>query len=200
MNATACYFAGTMADEKKEIARGLRRRDADLLDQLIEKYQHRLLTYLVYLTGRRELAEDFFQETWVRVLERGRQYDGRHEFRTWLFAIARNLVIDESRRRRPVSLDGLVGDNDATPLDIPATGQISGIDATIQREQDEQISAGMQHLAAKLREALVLRFWEEMSLEEIAKVTGAPLGTVKSRIYRGLSALEPWLKGDAFER
>ena len=70
MNATACYFAGTMADEKKEIARGLRRRDAELLDQLIEKYQHRLLTYLVYLTGRRELAEDFFQETWVRVLER----------------------------------------------------------------------------------------------------------------------------------
>jgi RNA polymerase sigma-70 factor (ECF subfamily) len=53
----------------------------------------------------------------------------------------------------------------------------------------------MQHLPAEYREALALRFQEGMSLEEIASVTGAPLGTVKSRIYRGLSALEPLLKG-----
>ena len=66
---------------------------------------------------------------------------------------------------------------------------------TIQRERHEQISAGMQHLAMEYREALELRFLEEMSLEEIANVTGAPLSTVKSRIYRGLSALERWWKG-----
>ena len=53
----------------------------------------------------------------------------------------------------------------------------------------------MQQLPAAFREALVLRFQEGMPLEEIANVTGAPLSTVKSRIYRGLSALEPWLKG-----
>ncbi|MGP8253303.1 MAG: RNA polymerase sigma factor [Terracidiphilus sp.] len=199
MCATACYFVRVMLNDNTEIARGLRRRDPGLLDHLIEKYQHRLLRYLVYLTGRRELAEDFFQETWIRVLERGRQYDGRHEFGTWLFAIARNLVIGESRRTRPVSLDGLAGGDDAAPFDIPATGQISGIDRTIQREQNEQISEAMEHLAAVYREALVLRFWEEMSLEEIAEVTGAPLSTVKSRIYRGLSALQPWVKGGACE-
>jgi RNA polymerase sigma-70 factor (ECF subfamily) len=55
----------------------------------------------------------------------------------------------------------------------------------------------MQHLPAEYREALVLRFQEGMSLEEIASVARVPLGTVKSRIYRGLSALEPWLKGAA---
>jgi RNA polymerase sigma-70 factor (ECF subfamily) len=60
MNATACYFVSAMADENTEIARGLRRLDPDLLDHLIEKYQHRLLRYLLYLTGRREMAEDFF--------------------------------------------------------------------------------------------------------------------------------------------
>lgn len=200
MNATACYFVSVMADENTEIARGLRRRDPELLDRLIEKYQHRLLRYLVYLTGRRDLAEDFFQETWIRVLERGHQYDGRHEFSTWLFTIARNLYIDHLRRLRPASLDSL-GDrddlslDDAVPFDIPATGQPSAFDATVQREQNERISAGMQHIAAEYRETLVLRFQEGMSLEEIANVTGTPLGTVKSRIYRGLSALEPWLKG-----
>jgi RNA polymerase sigma-70 factor (ECF subfamily) len=200
MNATACYFVSAMADENTEIARGLQRRDPDLFDHLIEKYQHRLLRYLVHLTGHRDLAEDFFQETWIRVLERGRQYDGRHEFTTWLFTIARNLVIDHMRRKWPASLDSLAARDDlsadaAAPFDIPATGQPSAFDATVQREQNEQISAGMKHIAAEYRETLVLRFQEGMSLEEIAQVTGAPLGTVKSRIYRGLNALEPWLKG-----
>src|SRR5690348_3155619 len=107
MNATACYFMSAMADENTDIVRGLRRRDPELLDRLIEQYQHRLLRYLVYLSGRRDLAEDFFQETWVHVLERGGQYDGRHEFSTWLFTIARHLVIDHLRRERPTSLEGL---------------------------------------------------------------------------------------------
>ena len=192
MNATACYFVSPMVDENSEIAQGLQRRDPDLLDSLIEKYQHRLLRYLVSLTGQQDLAEDFFQETWIRVLERGRQYDGRRDFGAWLFTIARNLVIDHSRRVRPVSIDSQA--EDSPPLDIPATGP-SAFDATAQREQSLQISAGMRQIAVEYREALVLRFQEGMSLEEIAGVTGAPLSTVKSRIYRGLSALEPWVKG-----
>jgi RNA polymerase sigma-70 factor, ECF subfamily len=198
MNAIAHYFVNAMESEASAIARGLRRRDPDLLDHLIEQYQHRLLRYLVYLAGNRELAEDLFQETWIRVLERGHQYDGRHEFSAWLFAIARNLAIDHVRRKQPASLDSLA-DEDKGPFDIPATGSPSALDLTIRREQREQISAGMEHLAAEYREALVLRFQEGMSLAEIARVIGAPIGTVKSRIYRGLSALEPWLKGPACE-
>jgi RNA polymerase sigma-70 factor (ECF subfamily) len=195
MNATAFYFVNAMADENTEIALGLKRRDPDLLDHLIEKYQHRLLRYLVSLTGHRELAEDFFQETWIRVLERGRQYDSRHEFSTWLFTIARNLAIDHMRRKQPTSLEALSENDDAAPFEIPVTGQPTAFDVTVQREQNEQISAGMEQIVPEYREALVLRFQEGMSLDEIARVTGAPLGTVKSRIYRGLSALEPLMKG-----
>jgi RNA polymerase sigma-70 factor, ECF subfamily len=196
MNAAAFYFESSMAQESTEIARGLRRRDPDLLDRLIEQYQHRLLRYLVYLTGRRELAEDLFQETWIRVLERGHQFNDKYAFSTWLFTVARNLAIDHMRRKQPASLDGLMDDNDeGASFDVPETGRASAFDATLQREQNEHIAAGMQHLPAEYREALVLRFQEGMSLEEIASVARVPLGTVKSRIYRGLSALEPWLKG-----
>src|SRR5580698_1261023 len=200
MNATALYFESSMTEETTEIARGLRRRDPDLLDRLIEQYQHRLLRYLVYLTGRRELAEDLFQETWIRVLERGHQFNDKYTFSTWLFAVARNLAIDHMRRKQPASLDGLMNgltsyNNDDAPFDVPATGQASAFDATLRREQGEHIAAGMLHLPAEYREALVLRFQEGMSLDEIATVAGVPLGTVKSRIYRGLSALEPWLRG-----
>jgi len=138
MNATGCYFENVMADENSEIARGLRHRDPDLLDHLIEKYQHRLLRYLLHLTGRRELAEDFFQDTWIRVLERGGQYDGRHEFAAWLFTVARNLVVDHLRRKQPASLDGLADVDDQSPFDVPATGLPSALDLTIQREQNSR--------------------------------------------------------------
>jgi RNA polymerase sigma-70 factor, ECF subfamily len=193
MNAAACYFVNAMADQNSEIARGLRRRDPDLLDRLIEQYQHRLLRYLLHLTGNRTVAEDLFQETWIRVLERGRQYDGRHEFSTWLFAVAHHLFIDSTRRKQHASLDDMLEDD--KPMDIPAVGQPSAFELTAQRELSERVEASMGHLAVEYREALVLRFQEGLSLEEIASVTGAPLGTVKSRIYRGLGALEPLLKG-----
>jgi RNA polymerase sigma-70 factor, ECF subfamily len=196
MNATAFYFESSMAQESTEIARGLRRRDPDLLDRLIEQYQHRLLRYLVHLTGRRELADDLFQETWIRVLERGHQFNDKYAFTTWLFSVARNLAIDYMRRKQPASLDGLMNNkDDAAPFDLPATGSAMAFDLTLQREQNEHIAAAMQHLPAEYREAIVLRFQEGMSLEEIASLARVPLGTVKSRIYRGLSALEPWLKG-----
>jgi RNA polymerase sigma-70 factor (ECF subfamily) len=64
-------FSTQMADDNKALAQGLKRRDPDLLDQLIEQYQYRLFRYLLYLTSSRERAEDFFQETWIRVPERG---------------------------------------------------------------------------------------------------------------------------------
>lgn len=189
MTATARTLSSAMPDEKAEIAHGLRRRDPDLLDRLIGQYQHRLLRYLVHLTGRRELAEDVFQETWIRVLERGHRYDGGHEFATWLFTIARNLAISQLRR------GGKVDGGDAGDIDAAASDSPSAFDLTIRRERHEQVTAAMERLSMDFREALELRFLEEMSLEEIAVVTGAPLSTVKSRIYRGLSGLERWMKG-----
>ena len=188
MNAAAYYFVNGMESETSAIARGLRRRDPDLLDRLIEQYQHRLLRYLIYLSGNRELAEDLFQETWIRVLERGHQYDGRHEFCTWLYAVARNLTIDYLRKKNPVSLDGLMENNDAVPFE-PADERPLAWEVMAQHEQAERISAVLVSIPAEYRETVVLRFQEGLALEEIARVTGAKLGTVKSRLYRGLDML-----------
>jgi len=198
MNAAAHYFVNAMESETSAIARGLRRRDPDLLDRLIEQYQHRLLRYLVYLSGNRELAEDLFQETWIRVLERGHQYDGKHEFSTWLYAVARNLTIDYLRKKNPLSLDGindgLMEDEDRAPLE-PADTRPLAWEVVQQREQAERINAALVSIPAEYREAVVLRFQEGLALDEIATVTGARLGTVKSRLYRGLNLLMSRLKG-----
>jgi RNA polymerase sigma-70 factor (ECF subfamily) len=194
MNAVAYCFMNTMESEASAIARGLRRRDPDLLDRLIEQYQHRLLRYLVYLSGNRELAEDLFQETWVRVLERGHQYDPKYEFSTWLYAVARNLTIDYLRKKSPVSLDGLMEDEEHAPLE-PADARPMAWEVVHQHEQAERISAALVSIPVEYRETVVLRFQEGLALDEIATVTGAKLGTVKSRLYRGLNLLMSRLKG-----
>ena len=194
MNAAAHYFVNLMESEASAIARGLRRRDPDLLDRLIEQYQHRLLRYLVYLSGNRELAEDLFQETWIRVLERGHQYDGKHEFSTWLYAVARNLTIDYLRKKNPVSLDGLMGDEEHAPLE-PADPRPMAWEVVQRQERAERIGAALLSIPVEYRETVVLRFQEGLSLDEIATVTHAPLGTVKSRLYRGLNMLMSLLGG-----
>ncbi len=197
MKATSIIDAAYIAaaeEESLEIARGLKRHDPELLDRLIDTYQHRLMRYLTFLTSRRDVAEDLFQETWVRVLLRGAQYNGKARFDTWLFTIARNLVIDLSRKRVMASLDALQDPGaDDRPFEIPEETP-SPYQQFCSRENAAEVSAVLLNLHATYREVLVLRFHEEMALEEIAAVTKAPLSTVKSRLYRGLAALKPLIE------
>jgi RNA polymerase sigma-70 factor (ECF subfamily) len=179
------------SSENVAIAQGLKRQNPELLDTLIELYQHRLLRYLLFLTGKREVAEDLFQETWMRVLLRGAQYNGKARFDTWLFTIARNLVIDLSRKRVMASLDEMSeGKEDDRPFEVAMPGP-SPLEQFQSRENCAEIGEVLLKLEPGYREVLVLRFYEELSLEEIASVTRAPLSTVKSRLYRGLAALKP---------
>jgi RNA polymerase sigma-70 factor (ECF subfamily) len=154
------------------------------------------MRYLLYLTGNREQSEDLFQEVWMRVLVRGAQFNGKARFDTWLFTIARNLVIDQKRKKTMSSLDELFeGHNED---DRPMSFEVVADDPTpfdhfSNIEDRERIAQALLKLDTLYREVLVLRFHEEMSLEEIAKVTRAPLSTVKSRLYRGLSSIKPKL-------
>jgi RNA polymerase sigma-70 factor (ECF subfamily) len=188
-------------EENLAIAAGLKRREAGLLDELIVRYQHRLLRYLVYLTGNRELAEDLFQEAWMRVLVRGEQFNGKSRFDTWLFTIARNLVIDFRRKRTLSSLDELFegSADDDRPMSFElADGLPTPFDRMATSEDRERVSQALLQVDTLYREVLVLRFHEELSLQEIAAITRAPLSTVKSRLYRGLAAIKPQLEDHNF--
>src|SRR5947208_13903454 len=105
MVAVVTAFSRVSEPESQCIARALRRRDSEFIGRLVSRYHYRLLRYLVYLRSSREQAEDLVQETWLRVLERAGQYNGRLRFEPWLFSIARNLTIDHLRRRQRASLN-----------------------------------------------------------------------------------------------
>ena len=193
MSSAAIKLAEVAQAENLAVAEGLRRHDPELLDELILRYQHRLLRYLLYLTGNREQAEDMFQETWMRVLQRGAQYNGAARFDTWLFTIARNLVIDMRRKRQMASLEDLAESGGAERTMEMASSDKSPFEHLQTLENGRLVTQILLELDPLHREAIVLRFQEEMTLEEIALVTMAPLSTVKSRLYRGLAAMRPKL-------
>ncbi len=187
------FCAGLMTEDTQEIARGLSRRDPDVLDQLIERYQHRLYRYLLFLTGNPHLAEDLFQETWIRVLERGHQYNSKSKFDSWLFAIARNLVIDTSRRKKMASLEAMGDPESDAPYDPPDQQSMSVLQLMMAQENAQAVQVSLLKIAPYYREVLLLRFHEELNIEEIAAVLATPVSTVKSRLYRGLAALKSLL-------
>lgn len=200
ISAISSFFvsgAAVAADEQVRqenlaISAGLKRQDAGLLDELIVRHQHRLLRYLLYISGNREQAEDLFQEVWMRVLMRGAQYNGQARFETWLFTIARNLLIDQRRKRTMSSLDELFEgkSEDDRPMAFEvADGEPTPFEHFANTEDRQRIAGALLELDTLHREVLVLRFHEELSLEEIAKVTRAPLSTVKSRLYRGMAMI-----------
>src|ERR1700693_5188403 len=105
MSVDAMPFPEATESETQRIAHGLRHNDAALISEMVDRFQYRLVRYLIYLTGSREHVEDLAQETWVRVLTRAAQYEGRSRFEAWLFSIARNLAFDGLRQRQTLSLD-----------------------------------------------------------------------------------------------
>jgi RNA polymerase sigma-70 factor, ECF subfamily len=193
-------LAAIVSTETQNIARGLRQRDVALVHALVGQYQYRLVRYFIYLLGRRDPVDDLVQETWLRVLERGHSYDGHSRFEPWLFTVARNLALDYLRKRQAVSLDA----KDSLEPDLESLAPVSSAPSPFEQaartEIAQRLAHGLERLEPIYREALVLRFQEDLSLQEIAGVMGASVSTVSSRIYRGLAALRAQLEGETNAR
>jgi len=171
-----------------EITR-LRRGDSDALSALVGRYQHRLFRYLLHLSKDWSVAEDLFQQTWLRVMEKIGRYDAARRFDVWLFAVARNLTIDHFRTHRfTESLDEPKESGSTQGERLPAAGQ-NALGTLLESERGAVLAECMRELTAIHREVLTLRFEEGMKLEEIAEVARIPISTVKSRLSRALDGL-----------
>ena len=178
---------GTLMGCESEAVR-LRDGDVDSIARLVERYQHRLYRYLLRLVSQPSTAEDLFQHTWLRVMERIQFYDPKRSFEGWLFAVAHNLAIDHLRKRKPESLDEPLPSGE-TPLDLARSSSPGALEQLLSKEKAICVSEAVLQLPLAFREVITLRFEEEMKLEEIAAVLALPMGTVKTRLHRAMKAL-----------
>jgi RNA polymerase sigma-70 factor (ECF subfamily) len=177
----------TFSIEEDSIAR-VKRGDLDALAAIMSRYQHRLYRFLQRLLQDPVVAEDVFQQTWLRVIEKIGRYDARRNFDAWLFSVARNLAIDNLRQRRSSSLDD-PDDSGIAPVDRLAASGRNQLERLLEFERGAVLAAAVAELSVIHREVLTLRFEEDMKLEQISEVAGVPLSTVKSRLGRALENL-----------
>lgn len=152
----------------------------DDFERLYDEEAPGLFSFLAYRTGDRALAEDLLADAFERALRSRERYNRRKGSRkTWLYAIALNLLRDHARRAaaegRALDRAGLA------PSEVP--------DATEGVERRELLQGALETLAPEEREAIALRFGADLTVPEIAQALGEPLTTVEGRVYRALRKL-----------
>jgi len=153
-------------------------------EQVVHEYSRRVYNLAYRFTGRHESAEDLTQEVFVRVYRSLEQYDPQAgDLANWLMRLARNLVIDDYRRRGRTPTD--VGE-DLTDHEYRLESHLDSPDRGVERqERSGQVHVAISKLPPDLRECVILRDIEEMAYQEIVDILRIPVGTVKSRINRG---------------
>ena len=145
-------------------------------DLLFEKYRTPVYNFARRMMGTRPGAEDLCQDVFLRMVGAAGTYEPSARFRTWLFTIARNCCVSALRRTVPVALD--------SSTVVPDTREPDPPDSATYAEAVDRLEQAMADLPTPEREVLLLRYRHGMAYQEIADVTGQPLGTVKTHIHR----------------
>lgn len=188
-----------LADEVNLIV-AFQQGDRAAFDQLWERYGGVVYSFILKMVNSVSDAEELAQETWLRVVRSVDSYQPRAKMLTWIIQIARNLCFDffkrQSLRQHP-SLDDdttRTGENGQRNDLLADKTTVAPLDGLLETEQQELLTAGIARLSPKKREALTLRVFHELPYDEIAKIVGAPAGTVKYRVHEAIRDLREMLE------
>jgi len=164
---------------------------------LARRYSAPLLLLARRYLGRQEDAEEVRQEALLKALDQARSFDPAGRFRAWIYRIAMNLCHDRGRRQRRWRLLSLAPEADGEPaMELPAPHTATAEDWVDQSAAARRLRQALTTLPHEQRAVLVLKEVEGMTFREIAELLGCPESTVKSRLYRGLSALRDTLEAN----
>src|SRR4051812_11065922 len=164
----------------------------DAFQELYDRYRVMAYSIALRITSDASLAEDVVQDAFLGVWRNASRYvEGRGSVKTWVLAIVHHRAVDAVRRRRPTT--ELPEREDVPPPQLTVPDIWPDVAAELDRAE---IAAALATLSPAQREAIELAYWGGLTQQEIAERTGAPLGTVKSRVRLGLLALRGALTGD----
>ncbi|MBI4885777.1 MAG: sigma-70 family RNA polymerase sigma factor [Acidobacteria bacterium] len=177
-----------MAPSDADLARQALAGSQEAYRTLVARYASAAVNAAARLVGDRAMAEDLAQDAFVRAFTRLKTYDPDRRFSAWFFQVLHNVVVDYLRRRRldMVSLDALQEGGYAGPPD--ATVASPAVDLE-RHALATALSAALLRIRVEYREAIVLRYQQDLSVEEIARALQLPEGTVKTYLHRGRKEL-----------
>ncbi len=195
MSARAVSLKSTISVADSElVTRAIAGRE-ESFEELVRRYQRPIAAYVYRMVGDYDSALDLTQEVFIRVYGSLARYRSEFKFSTWIYRIAHNAAIDHLRRcdnSRTEDLKLETGDGQTYEKPL-ASGAPSPEQESEREERRAEIESIVLNLAPAYRELIVLRHAHDLSYDEIAEVTGLPLGTVKNRIFRAREAMRALL-------
>ena len=161
---------------------------------LLNRHRKPVFNFILRFVQSRELAEDLLQESFLRVIKSAGNYQRQAKFTTWLYTIARNLCVDQSRRakhRKAQSLDAPMSTSEGSGslLDVVANSDLPSDRIAVSKEINEKLQAALATLSEEQREVFLMREFLDMPFKEISEVVNVPENTVKSRMRYALQKL-----------
>lgn len=191
-SANAHSFQTDLSDTERALIDACRQGDPEAMRRLYEQHKDRVYNLALNMLGDAELARDAAQSAFIKAFRGLDGFRGEARFASWLFRLVLNQCRDLQRQRRR--------DRPLVPLEeLRGTGQEPGSPSSQEEQRARQqtrsaVHRAMFELKPQFRSVISLRFFEELSIEEIAEALHCSIGTVASRLHRGLKKLEKKLK------
>lgn len=156
-------------------------------EQIVRRFQRPVVGLIARMTGDYALAEDLAQDTFVKAFRNLAAFDTTRRLSSWLFRIAHNTALDALRRSRPVMLPLPESPEPAGPFEVPTAPPAP--DPVERKALGEAIEAALSQLPPAQRSAIVLRYQEGLTFEEIGHILGIPEVTARSHVHRARKSL-----------
>ena len=160
-------------------------------EELVRRYQRPIAAYVYRMVGDYDVALDLTQEVFIKVYASLSRYRSEFKFSTWIYKIAHNAAIDHLRRH--ATREAVANSEDSRAEGTVESRRLSPEQESERSERCSEIEEVVQLLPAPYRELILLRHAQDLSYEEIAEVTGLPLGTVKNRLFRARETMREHL-------
>ncbi|MEL6627534.1 MAG: sigma-70 family RNA polymerase sigma factor [Bacteroidota bacterium] len=183
--------------EDRELVASAKRGESHAFETLLKKYRKSVYYMLLKMVRNADDAEDLTQEAFAKAFNSIEKFDSKFAFSTWLFRIATNNTIDFIRKKRvqTVSIDAPVEGEDGSSMRFDVRDDdLDPNAAMLKKQRSRYLHMAIEKLPEKYRVLVKLRYFEELSYEEIATELQIPLGTVKAQLFRARELLNQELK------
>ena len=175
--------------EEIQVIRRAKQGDPAAFAQLIESHQERLYRFLLRTSNQTELVEDAVQDAFIRVLKNIDRFDERYRFSTWLFTIARRLLLNSLQKKRPLNAGDWLDAASSSVMELSA----ETTDASEREFAAEILDGAMETLTPHQREIVILYHHKGKTVHQVADLLGMPEGTIKSHLHRARRRMRDWM-------